>query len=130
MTMKNVLFICLLFFGVFKSLAQETFKGKIIAKPWSKTGESYCAQGSDYYVLEQKDQSAIVIKNDKTVDLKKWVGKAVQITGKIETKEIKSSNPMEQRPVNTDINSKEIPFTCSVLVIQNIKPLKLVKNKK
>lgn len=131
MILKNLLFFCALTFLGLNAYAQDTFTGKIVAKPWSKTGESYCAQGSSYYVFEQKDQSAIVIKENKSVDLKKWEGKYVQIKGKIETKEIKpSNNSMEQRPISTDINGKEVPFTCSVLVIEEIMNLKKFKSKK
>ncbi|MCU0438301.1 MAG: hypothetical protein MUC49_10310 [Raineya sp.] len=124
MALKNLLLISLFTISYLNGYAQETFVGKIVAKPWSKTTESYCAQGSDYYVLEQKDKSAIVIQKDKVMDLKKWQGKDVQIKGKIETKEIKPSNPMEQRPVTLDIDGKEVAFTCSVLVIQEIKAFK------
>jgi len=129
MILKNALFFSLFVLLSWNTYAQDTFKGKIVAKPWSKTSESYCARGSNYYVLELQDQSAIVIKDNKSLNLSKWKGKLVEIKGKIETREVKPSNPMEQRPVNIDINGKEIPFTCSVLDIQEIKAVKIVKNK-
>jgi hypothetical protein len=105
--------------GADKKNMEQTFTGKILLKPWSKSSESYCAQGSDYYVLEQKKGFNIVIKENPEMDIAKFAGKNVVIKGKIETKEIKpSSNPMEQRP--TSFGGSDT-FICNVLVISSIK---------
>jgi hypothetical protein len=101
------------------------FEGTIKQKPWSKSAQSYCAQGSEYFVLVKSDNEEVVIQNETGEDLTAFEGKKVTIEGKIETKTIKpSSNPMEQRPVSSSPfgeQPKEESFTCTVLVAKKIK---------
>ena len=95
------------------------FEGKIIKKNWSKSTQSYCAQGSDYFILEQADQEEIVLEfrpkiSEKEMD--KLVGKSVKIIGQKETKKIESKdNVISQRPVS-DTNI----FECIVLKVISI----------
>ncbi|TAE08011.1 MAG: hypothetical protein EAZ95_17715 [Bacteroidetes bacterium] len=103
------------------------FQGTIKEKPWTKSSQSYCAQGSEYFVLVQSNGEELVIQNNSTQKLSDFADKQVTIEGKIETKTIKpSNNPMEQRPVNSMIGPdgkeiKEADFTCTVLVVTKIK---------
>ena len=43
----------------------QTLTGKIVKKPWTKSSQSYCAQGSDYLVLSAKDGSEYVLDFSK-----------------------------------------------------------------
>jgi len=120
MATKKLFFAFLLVVISVGGYAQQTFKGKIVSKPWSKTGESYCAQGSDYYVLEQKGKSNMVLKNEGTTDLTTFQGKEVIIKGIIEIRKIEpSSNPNVQQPIGMD--GKPATYTCKVLAITEIK---------
>ncbi len=103
------------------------FEGTIQEKPWTKSTQSYCAQGSEYFVLVKKDGEEIVLKNESGQELSAYNGKEVKIQGRIETKTIKPSNNMnEQRPVQMPMNPTrggkevEVDFTCTILVITQI----------
>jgi hypothetical protein len=102
------------------------FEGKLELRPWSKSVQSYCAQGSEYYVLIQKDGNEIVIKDDLEQNLVSFNGKEVQIHGKLETKTITPpQDPFAQHivipsPYDEDTKVSESSFTCTVLVVQQI----------
>lgn len=96
----------------------ETFTGTIKKKPWSKSTQSYCARGSDYFVLLQNDESEMVIQNNSTINLENWVDKKVKITGKKETRVIKA-NLNEQRPINP-FEKDDGTFKCTVLDMKKI----------
>lgn len=107
-----------------------TFTGTLELRPWSKSTQSYCAQGSEYYVLIQADGEELVIRNDSEQDLAPFNGQAVQIEGALETKTINPpQNPLAQRIVtkrprflggNKSEEEEEIAFTCTILVLQQI----------
>lgn len=104
----------------------ETFTGTLLAKQWSKSIQSYCAQGSDYTVLKLSDDSEVVLENMTRKKLSDFDGKNVEIRGYYETKRIKQNNEgqspqkpsLEQRP---DTGGED--FTCKVLVVQTIRVL-------
>lgn len=96
----------------------EKFKGIIKKKPWSKSTQSYCARGSDYFVLLQNDKSEIVIQNHTRINLEIWVNEKVTIIGKRETRVIKA-NLNEQRPINS-FEKDDGTFQCTVLDIESI----------
>jgi hypothetical protein len=107
------------------------FTGKLELRPWSKSEQSYCAQGSEYYVLIQANGEEIVIRNDSGQDLAPFEGKDVQVQGTLETKTIKPpQNNFSQQIVaprprfldgSEDIEAEEPSFTCTVLAMQQIK---------
>lgn len=108
-----------------------TFTGTLELRPWSKSTQSYCAQGSEYYVLIQADGEELVIRNDSEQDLAPFNGQAVQIEGALETKTIEPprNNPLAQRIVvqrprflggNESEEEEEIAFTCTILVLHQI----------
>lgn len=109
-----------------KKAKPAMFKGVIQEKPWSKSTQSYCAQGSEYFVLVKEDGEEIVLKNESNQDFASYNGKKVSLKGRIETKTIKpSNNPMEQRPVTPSFGNdkKEViddSFTCTILVVTEI----------
>lgn len=103
-------------FVVEKILKKTMLTGIIVKKPWTKSTQSYCAGGSDYYVLKTTDKE-IVLQGDEEL-LAANLGKEVKITGTWETKVIKS-NPNEQRPVNPF--EEDSDFKCEVYVVESIK---------
>jgi hypothetical protein len=114
--------------------SEETITGTLEKRPWSKSLESYCAQGSDYYCLVETDTGkewvlqALGGKNTNN----KFVNKKVSIIGVVSTKTIEttsSNNPKEisQRPVSSDPvtgESREEAFTCTVFIVKKITRLK------
>ncbi|TAE70925.1 MAG: hypothetical protein EAZ85_11315 [Bacteroidetes bacterium] len=101
-----------------KKMTEKTFEGKIEKKPWSKSTQSYCARGSEYFVLVLPDQTEHVIQNNSKTDLEALDGQQVKITGKMETRVIKA-NPMEQRPINP-FEKDDGTFRCEVLAVSKI----------
>lgn len=128
--MKSVLlisFISLLFFNV--NAQKETpeslrLYGKLIKKEWSKSTESYCAQGSDYYVLQVNDSQRFVILefDDKISRVSKFDNEKVIVVGNHIEKRIASENEISQKPINSHSTSseKEETFTCKVFKVSVI----------
>ncbi|HRR08578.1 MAG TPA: hypothetical protein PLO56_07780 [Rhodothermales bacterium] len=76
--------------------------GKLNKKTWSKTLESYCAQGSDYYVLTRRKKKNIVLSLDAEADATKfdgWINRKVQVQGEWISRTI-SSDPQSQHPIS------------------------------
>lgn len=94
-------------------LAQLT--GKIIKKPWSKTMQSYCAGGSDYYVLKAKNNKETIldlsILTPETIT--KRLNKKAVLKGTYETHVPTTEDPMTQQPVN--------PPMCEIFIVKTIK---------
>lgn len=98
----------------------ETLHGRIVAKPWSKSTQSYCAQGSDYHVLQLPNGEELVIEGIAPAKLKALENRQVSATGKRVRKTIKpTANPFEQRPVGMSGQNDE--FTCEVFAARRIK---------
>lgn len=111
---KRIIVFILLFASFGEISAQsETLKGKLIKKQWSKTTESYCAGGSEYYALETAEKGLILL------DLSAWhhrkiaksLLKNIVIKGswRIETKNESNSDPMNQHPIS--------PISCNIFVV-------------
>lgn len=89
--------------------------GKIIKKQWSKTMQSYCAGGSDYYVLKAKNNKETIL--DLAIlspeMLAKRLNKKATLTGTYETHVPTNDDPMSQQPVN--------PPMCEIFIVKTIK---------
>ncbi len=103
-----------------KTSNNKTFKGTLVQMPWTKSGESYCAGGSEYFVLKTSDGKHILQTDSNKVweTLKKKSGQIVTIVGSLEEKRIEP-NPMEQAPL--DMDGKVSTYTCDVLRVLTIK---------
>jgi hypothetical protein len=131
--MKKLFFSILLLlisrFVIAQSANQQQFSGVILKKGWTKTAQSYCAGGSDYYVLKTDSEEEIVLeyKTEKQAEqfFKKWIGKKVSITANKAQKKIKNEDPIAQKPVSLspDGNAKDTEYTCWVLKVKKIKGL-------
>ncbi len=113
----------------------QTLTGKIVQKPWSKSTQSYCAQGSEYYVLIEKNGRESVLENQTDKNMELFLNKNIKIEGYFYTKTIENkpkkqedeaeiSQKIEQRPINS-LDGEEANFTCEVFIMQKI----LVKTK-
>ncbi len=107
-----------------KILDSEIIKGKLRLKPWTKSGQSYCAQGSAYYVLETQIET-FILDFDKDKFSQKFVqlqDQNIQVRGRKRTKRIPHpKNPMAQHPVTTDINGNTLDyFECEIFEVLEI----------
>jgi hypothetical protein len=105
------------------NLNKLSYVGNIVKKPWSKSGQSYCAQGSEYFVIVLESSGMEqVLENQTNKKLDDFVGKKVKISGALQTKEIKPDLD-GQYPVDSE--GKPETFTCKVFVIKKISIIKL-----
>jgi hypothetical protein len=83
----------------------ETLKGKLIKKTWTKSIQSYCASGSDYYVLVDKDkkESVLNIAAWNPQQIAKKLNKQIRLKGKWETVQKQNNDPMSQQPVDAPL---------------------------
>ncbi len=89
-------------------------RGTILHKPWSKSGESWRAGGSDHYVLDVGDDRTVQRTAKEGVILRpmdaamrarlaELVGKAVVVSGNyVDDKPAKQLDPGMQYPVGAD----------------------------
>jgi hypothetical protein len=101
----------------------RTFQGRLLKKPWTKTGESYCAGGSEYWVLEG-NTGTLVLAFDENFDpetLTHLAEKGVSILGRLEDRTITpdANGPISQHPVTGLTNNA---YTCTVLRVIRFKP--------
>ncbi len=106
----------------------EELKGILKEKPWTKSAQSYCARGSEYFVLVEANGTEHVLDFTKysspAEQWKKWADKEVRIKGSFETRTIKpSSDPMEQRIVTPDgPDGEPTAYTCTTFTVKSINP--------
>jgi len=127
--MKNyfwLLFGLLFFLATSFAPPSEVLSGTILKKSWTKSTQSYCAGGSDYYVLSLANEE-LVLENASKTDAKKffgqWLGKKVKVVGTKFQKKIKNENNFSQKPIEYDPitgKEKEDDFSCWVFKVQKI----------
>lgn len=103
-----------------------TLTGKLVKKPWSKTLESYCAQGSDYFVLvrpKKKDVLLSLSESDAPM-FETWLRKKVQVKGEWVTTTI-PPNPNSQHPVTPSLPNGAVSegVQCRLFHISNLRLL-------
>ncbi len=104
--MKKYILLSLLCTAFHMASAQvETLKGKLIKKTWTKTIQSYCAGGSDYYVLVGKDKKEMVLNLSawNEAQIVKKLNKQISLKGKWETVQKENNDPMSQQPLNAPL---------------------------
>jgi hypothetical protein len=97
------------------------YEGVVVKKSWSKSTESYCAQGSDYFTLEGNAQRWVLslLSPDAPDQLAMWEGKRVRIAGEVQVKTI-SPNPEGACPVSVAPDGGIVDFTCEVLLVKKV----------
>ncbi len=95
----------------------ESYKGKLLKKQWAKSIESYCAGGSDYFILEMADNQTIILDLSAYSQKKisKYLQKSVTIKGswRTENKDESQNDPYSQHPTT--------PTMCRLFVAKEIK---------
>jgi len=96
----------------------EQLTGTIIQKPWSKSQESYCIGGSEYFVLQYGEDLTIVLQHpeaDKLLD--DFIDKKVTINGYRQTNTIA---PSDRTPANGIAQTLSYPVLCTVFIVQEL----------
>ena len=134
--MKSVIFVSIFSFLCFSVQAQNEkldpvkLSVELLKKEWSKSTESYCAQGSDYYVLQVNNSSRTVIIefDDEKTKVSKLINKNVEVIGRHEDKPISAGDGVSQEPINIHSNlngegedsQTNKSFTCKVFKVKEI----------
>ena len=134
--MKSVIFVSIFSFLCFSVQAQNEkldpvkLSGELLKKEWSKSTKSYCAQGSDYYVLQVNNSSRTVIIefDDEKTKVSKLINKNVEVIGRHEDKPISAGDGVSQEPINIHSNlngegedsQTNKSFTCKVFKVREI----------
>ena len=109
--------------------SQQQLEGEILHKPWSKSTQSYCAQGSDYFVIKTKE-AEFVLENASSENLKDYDKQKVSLSGYFKEKVIKPRSDLEQRPIQQrpieqmpqGSEEKAVEgFRCKVFVVEQVK---------
>ena len=99
--------------------------GQILKKEWSKSTESFCAQGSEYYILKPQEdmayQNGIVLEfagNIEKSQVDSLTNQIIIARGNIIEKVIKfDKDELSQRPV-TPGNPDDHTFICQVFKVK------------
>lgn len=112
-----------------KVAKDKDLKGTFLEKPWAKSTQSYCAQGSNYFVLVEKNGTEHVLDfskdSGKAEQYRKWLNKPVRVKGDFTTRTIKANpNEISQRPITYGPDGKEVSsdYTCTVFTVKSINP--------
>ena len=101
----------------------STLSGTLLLKRWAKSAQSYCAGGSDYYVLKAENGAEFVLARDKDEAYPKafadWQDKTVVLYGAFVEKIIATpADNRSQHPVGDDKDA----FACRVFVVKRFVP--------
>lgn len=107
-------------------IGTTTLRGTLKHKSWSKSTQSYCAQGSDYYVLRvitkgPLEEHVLEFKGVKMKKVQKYEGKIVFLTGTFRDKKIVNDDPYSQKPVS-GMEGDDDEFNCRVFQVTKLKP--------
>ena len=104
-----------------KDNSQTLLNGVLKEKPWTKTIQSYCALGSEYYVLRQdageKETVLAFSASINEASIKKLRDKNVYILGNFKVKEIQAPSDESPAPV---MRGSDMVFTCTVFEVKEI----------
>ena len=122
------LFSLFLFNGNAQNEAKEPIKlhGKLIKKEWSKSSESYCAQGSEYYILQVNNERKVILQFDESIiNTKDFENENVIVVGQHIEKTISRNqinDEVKQKAIQQmELSSEEEKaFTCHVFEVKII----------
>lgn len=109
-----------------------TFQGQLVLKPWQKSTESYCAGGSEYFVLQAEDGNSQVLQTPEALtQWQAYVDQKVVIQGYLQEKVISPPSDLSQHPQQvimqqmpssstSEVAIEPTPFRCQILVVQHI----------
>lgn len=97
-----------------------TLQGDLIKKPWTKSPQSYCAQGSDYFSIQTGTEELVLdyapLYTEAQVSA--FVGETVLITGTRKEKEIECEEGSQCPSTPNNL------FSCEVFSVKKINTLK------
>jgi len=100
---------------------QKVLKGEIVKKSWSKSPQSYCAGGSDYFILKSEEGELVLkltARQVEKLDVQKRRKKKYK--GILITRELPALN-YDQVPVNGYSQGKQLGcFICHVFEVKNL----------
>ncbi|MDM8567674.1 hypothetical protein QUF74_18765 [Candidatus Halobeggiatoa sp. HSG11] len=98
---------------------QEELTGTIIQKPWSKSQESYCIGGSEYFVLQYGEDLTIVLKHAEDNKIfSDFIDKQVVLEGYKQTNIVTPSDRSSKNGISQTLVN---PVSCTFFMVQNIK---------
>jgi hypothetical protein len=97
-----------------------TLNGVLKLKQWSKSTESYCVQGSEYYVLSRPNQPDLVLQMSSTPE-EQWLNQRVRIRGERVTKSIPKPDDGLQHPVSS---LGEESFQCTIFRVKQVNKIR------
>ncbi len=96
----------------------KIFTGTVLKKTWAKNVDSYCAGGSDYFVLQQDEEETLLKPaSDKTIAFTPFVDQTVIINGYVT---LETVNPSDRSHPDQPSQHLVNPVTCEFLVVTNI----------
>ena len=111
---KCFLILSMLVLCMNTTMAQtETLSGILIKKTWTKTLESYCAGGSDYYVLvaNDKTETLLDLSDWRSRKINKSLNKQVSLKGSWQSSTKQNDDPYTQHPIS--------PTPCRKFVVKS-----------
>ena len=131
--MKSLLLFSLFLLFFFSAKAQNevadaiTLHGKLIKKEWSKSPESDCAQGTEYYILEVNNtKRTVILQFDASISkTKQFENENVIVVGQHIEKTISRNqinDEVKQKAIQQmELSSEEEKaFTCHVFEVKII----------
>lgn len=129
MTGRIILFCLFLLFlpgisGQAQSLKNaKSLSGLLLKRPWSKSAHSFCAGGSDYFILQLTDGEEIVLRADRKKlqeQLDQYADQPVTVLGKFKVRVI-PVDPMLPHPTPATGHSGNESYTCDYFSVRNLK---------
>ena len=124
------LFSLFMFSGNAQTEATEPIRlhGKLMKMEWSKSTESYCAQGSEYYILEVNNtERRVILQFDESIlNTKDFENEKVIVVGQHVKKTIskeQEKGETEQKPVQQiklSSDEEDNVYTCHVFEVKII----------
>ena len=101
--MKKIFLLSMaLFLGIFSSVMAQKIRlsGQIIKKEWSKGLDSYCAGGSDDYILRQDNGEEVLLDVSKWSQqrLQRSLGKPIAVRGRWRETTKQAADSWSQQP--------------------------------
>ncbi len=101
-----------------QNIELEQLTGTIIQKPWSKSQESYCIGGSEYFILRYGDDLTITLKHpEDTKIFTDFIDKQVVLEG---YRQLITVSPSDRSPNDVISQTLVNPVSCAFFMVQSI----------
>ncbi len=101
-----------------ETIELEQLTGTIIHKSWSKSQESYCIGGSEYFILQYGDNLTITLKHVEDIKIfTDFIDKQVMLEG---YRKINTVSPNDRSPEGIISQTLINPVSCTFFMVQSI----------